>query len=281
MALVIISKDSSACGTEIAELLAGRLGYTCYSRDAILKACSDFDIPEIRLEKALNDIPSIFDRFTYGKERYISVFRSVLLNNLVQDNAVYHGLAGQFYLREILHACKIRIITDMETRVGERVMLGGCSRLEALTMLEKEDDNRKRWSLGLYGLDITDSRHYDMTLNIGTISIGNAVDLLEQVVKQGQFLATPESTARLLEMALMASIHSDLVEFSPKVVLNYEDGVVTVHNFEGSKLDQVSFKEETTHGLKEKYGIADVIFGEPMKVKRWGTMNFYNLSNGI
>jgi len=75
MAIITISRGSYSRGREVAEQLAKRLGYECISRDILLETCEEFSIPELRLEKALHDAPSLLDRFHQGRERYINCFK--------------------------------------------------------------------------------------------------------------------------------------------------------------------------------------------------------------
>jgi len=99
MAIITISRGSYSKGKEVAEKVAHRLGYVCLSRDLLLEASSQFNIPEIKLIRALHDAPSILERFTSGKERYLAYFAAALLERVQRDNVVYHGLAGHFYLK--------------------------------------------------------------------------------------------------------------------------------------------------------------------------------------
>ena len=84
--------------------------------EVLLEASEQFRIPEIKLIRAIQDAPSMFDRFTYGKERYIAYIRFALLKCVQKDNVVYHGLAGYFFLQEIPHVLKVRVIADLEDR---------------------------------------------------------------------------------------------------------------------------------------------------------------------
>ncbi|MGB9499327.1 MAG: cytidylate kinase family protein [Dissulfuribacterales bacterium] len=77
-----ISRGSYSRGKEVAEKLAAELNYGCISRDIILDASEQFNIPAIKLIMAIHDAPSILDRFTYGKERYIAFFRAALSKRL-------------------------------------------------------------------------------------------------------------------------------------------------------------------------------------------------------
>jgi hypothetical protein len=76
MSIITISRGSYSCGKEVAEKVSHALGYECISRDIILETSEQFNIPEIKLIRAIHDSPSILDRFTSGKERYISFFRA-------------------------------------------------------------------------------------------------------------------------------------------------------------------------------------------------------------
>ena len=78
MSVITISRGSYSKGKEVAESLASKLNYDCVSREIILEASREFDIPEIQLMRALHDPISILDRFHNGKERYVNFFRSAL-----------------------------------------------------------------------------------------------------------------------------------------------------------------------------------------------------------
>ncbi|MGB2929768.1 MAG: cytidylate kinase-like family protein, partial [Desulfobacterales bacterium] len=114
MSIITISRGSYSRGKEAAEKVAQELGYQCISREILLEASEQFHIPEIKLVRAIHDAPSVFDRFTYGKEKYIAYLHSALLKNVQKDNVVYHGLAGHFFLQEIPHVLKVRVIADLE-----------------------------------------------------------------------------------------------------------------------------------------------------------------------
>jgi hypothetical protein len=47
MAIITISRGSYYRGREVAEKLAAKLGYDCISREILLAASKEFNIPEI------------------------------------------------------------------------------------------------------------------------------------------------------------------------------------------------------------------------------------------
>lgn len=277
MAIISISRGSYSRGKEVAETLAERLGYGCVSRDILLETCEEFSIPEIRLVKALHDAPSVLDRFSHGRERYMSYFRAAFLNHMAKDNVVYHGLSGHFFLQGIDHAIKMRIIANMDDRIKEEMKREASSAEEARYLLKKDDEERRKWSLSLYGKDPWNCSLYDLVLSIDTMTVDDVVSILEGVVKQGRFDATPESKAKLKEKALLASIHAKIVNIAPRATVSIKDGVVTLSNLDGGLKNDEEIRRKTAERLIHSYDLKDVVFAKPVKTKKDHINPFYNL----
>ncbi|MBW2346141.1 MAG: cytidylate kinase-like family protein, partial [Deltaproteobacteria bacterium] len=138
-------------GKEIAEKAAQKLGYGCISREVILDASKEFNIPEIKLTQAFEDAPSILDRFTSGKKKYIAYTQAALLKYLTKDNLVYHGLAGHYFVEGISHVLKVLIFAGLEYRISTVMKRDKISRKEASRFIKKIDEQRRKWGQKLYG----------------------------------------------------------------------------------------------------------------------------------
>ena len=277
MAIITISRGSYSRGKEVAEALADKLNYECVSRDILLETCEEFSIPETRLVKALHDAPSILDRFNHGRERYISYFRAAFLNHMVGDNIVYHGLSGHFFLQGIQHVVKTRIIANMKDRIKEEMKREQCSAEEARYQLKKDDDERRKWGLSLYGKDTWNCSLYDLVLNIDILEVNKVVDILQGVVEDGRFNATPESTELLKEKALLASIHAKIVNDAPRATVAIKDGVVTLGHLDGRLQNDRDLRQKTAERFIESYDIKNVVYAEETKSKKDHINTFYNL----
>jgi cytidylate kinase len=229
MSIVTISRGSYSHGKEVAEKLALRMGYECISREVILKASKHFNIPEIILSHAIHDAPSILDRFTYGKERYIAYVREALLHHFVKDNVVYHGLAGHFFVQGVPHVLKVRILADLEDRVEEEIRRDGVSAEKARTTLLKDDEERHRWSYHLYGIDTRDPSLYDLMIHIRPMSSDEAVNIIQCALAQSCFQTTPESQKTMEIMFRAAQVQAALVKEIPSAKVGVEDGDIVVH----------------------------------------------------
>jgi len=201
MSVITISRGSFSHGREVAEKVADKLGYQCISRDVLLDVSKEFNISEIKLTRAIRNAPSFLERYTFGRERYIAFIRAAILEHLAKDNTVYHGFAGQFFVKEIPHVIKVRILADMEERIAcmmNRERLS--SREEALNIVNEVDRERKEWSLKLYGIDTWDSRLYDLVIKIDRITVDDAVEFICSAAKLKRFQTTPESQKMMDEL---------------------------------------------------------------------------------
>ena len=228
MTIITISRGSYSRGKAVAEKVAARLGYDCLSRDILLATSKEFNIPEIKLIRALHDAPSVLERFTHGKERYLSHLRKSLLQSAVKGNIVYHGLAGQYFLSGIPHIFKLRIIADMNDRVREEMRRENISEKEARYVLMKDDDERRKWGMQVYGIDTWDSRLYDMVLHIGVLTVDDAVDIICHAVQKKAFQELPSSRKTIEDMYLAAKVQSAIVDILPSVVVEADDGLVNI-----------------------------------------------------
>jgi cytidylate kinase len=229
MSIITISRGSYTRGKEVAEKLAQTLGYQCLSRDILLEASERYNIPEIKLVRAIHDAPSILERFTYSKEPYVAYLRAALLRHVQKDNVVYHGLAGHFLLKGIPHVFKVRIIADLEDRVKEEMKREKISAEEARRILRKDDEERRKWSKHVYGIDTWDPSLYDLVIRIKHITVDGAVDIIKCALKDPRFQTTPEGQQLVNEMSLAARIEAALIEDIPSIRVEAKEAEVFIY----------------------------------------------------
>jgi len=228
MAIITISRGSYSKGKEIAEKVADKLGYECIFRALLLEASEQFNIPEIRLVRALHDAPSVLERFTYGKERYIAFIENAFLEHVRKDNVVYHGLAGHFFLRGVAHGLKVRVMADLEDRVRWEAERENITLDEARHLLKKDDFERRRWALALYGIDTRDPVLYDLVVNIGNMSVDCAVQMIVHASQTPCYRTTPESQQALDGLVLASRVKVAIINEWPEVRVSSAEGVAYV-----------------------------------------------------
>ncbi len=242
MPVISISRGSYHRGREVAHLVAKELGYQCISRGSLLADSKDFDIPEIKLMPNVQHAAQVLERFSFGRERYVNFMSSSILRFLKKDNHVYHGLAGQFFVHGVRHVIKVRIIADWEERVAAEAERKNLSTEEARTYLQKDDEERRKWAMLLYGLDIFEPNNYDMVLNISAMSVQDAASLIIKAAGFSCYQATSESTRIINDLALQSEIKAALFDF-PQAGVSVYDGIARI---------QVKAPEEQAQAIQQR-----------------------------
>ena len=236
MAIVIVSRGCYRCGSEVAERAAARLGYACISREVLLEASKIFDIPELRLTRAIEEAPSLLERLGRDRRKYIAFIRTALLREVQKDNVVYHGYAGHFFLRGIPAVLKARVFADLEERIREEMEQSGSTAEKARERVLRDDEERRRWALSLYGMDPADPGLYDVLLHIGTLTVEDAARLLAEAAALPSFRMTPEAKRLLNDRVLEAQVESYLIEEFPRFTVTVERGAARVRLITGFSL---------------------------------------------
>jgi len=208
MGIITISRGSYSRGIDIAEKLAQKLGYECISREVLLEASKEFNIPEVKLIHAIEDAPSIFDHIKDGKRRYVAFIREAFLEYVQKDNIVYHGFAGHFFTKDIPNILKVRIIANLDFRVNVLMEREKISEEKARKLLFRIDVERRKWSVYLYGIDTNTTELYDVILHIDCLQVDGAVDFIYDLANRPCFQTTPESQKKLKELLEAAKAYS-------------------------------------------------------------------------
>ena len=213
MSVITISRGSYTHGKVVAEKVAQKLGYGCISREILLEVANEYNVPEVKLLRSIRDAPAISERYTFARERYINFIRAAFLTQVVKDNVVYHGFAGQYFLKDAPHVLKVRIIANMKYRIECMMQRETVSKKKAEQMVKEVDEERRKWSQKLYNLDTWDSRLYDLVINIEKISIDHATDMICNAVKLSPFQTTHESQ-KIIERLIQEAVEKS--EKGPK-----------------------------------------------------------------
>lgn len=219
MAVVTISRQLGALGEEVARALAERLDYQLVDRDKLIKAAQAYTglevssgVPEIAEKR-----PSFWERLNEERHRYRVVLRSALLEFAEQDRAVLLGVGGAFMLHDYSHTLRVLTVSPMSVRV-ERVMRTGTperpgplDREAAMEAIRENDRERAGHVRYLYNADWVDPGRYDLVLNTGRLSVGQAVEVLAAAVERLNLSLTPESADRLHNAALGSRVEATLL----------------------------------------------------------------------
>ncbi len=213
MSVIVISKGSFLGGELLAESLAKKLGYRCIDREVIVEKAAVAGVEPQRLRETLLEPPSLFDRLiAYHKYVYLSMLQAALANQVKEGRVVYHGYVGHLLLSDASPIFRIRIIASVDLRLKLAQERLGMTRKAAATHIRKMDQQRKKWTYALYGVDWEDPSLYDMVFNLGRLlNVEEASTIIASMVREHScFDFTPEHQVALREFALASDVRACL-----------------------------------------------------------------------
>ncbi len=210
MAIITISRGSLSGGRALAERLADRLGYPRVAEDVLQDAARRLGVSKDAVQGKFETAPGLWERLRHERERYVLAVGSALAEAVLEGQAVYHGLAGQFLLRGLRGVLRVRLIAPLEMRV-QAVRAGDPEMTEeaAAEFIRSVDQERRRRVKALYGEDVEDPSLYDLTVNLRTLSLDAACAVVEEAAAQPRFEVTPDVRAELEAFASACRIRLD------------------------------------------------------------------------
>jgi cytidylate kinase len=206
MAIITITRGVQSGGRELARRLGERLGYSCLSREVISQCARKYNIMEKDLYDKLMEVPSRWQRLSREHSRYLIYIQCSLIEAAKQDNVIYHGYAGQLFLKGVRHALKLRLETPLEYRIEAEMREYAKDYDEAQAYIKKMDEQRNRWVKFLYGKDWHDPSFYDLSINLENMSIDTICDMVERLVPSEDYRTTEESINGLNNLSLASEV---------------------------------------------------------------------------
>jgi len=263
MPIVTISRGTESGGALLAERLGHRLGLQVISREVVVEAAKTYGVSEEDLQASLMSPPGFWDKQAKKRQQYILAVQATLAGMVEGDDVVYHGLAGQLLLRELPTVLKVRLIAPLEQRVKAAMAHLDLPREEALRHIQKADENRATWVRRVYDADVADPALYDLVLNLGSMSMETATEMVVDLLGREDYRSTSESQRRVRDFALAARVQAELSlksEFPEAAVhISVSEGVVTLD----SSSSLASRREALVRFVERIQGVESVVDAGP------------------
>jgi cytidylate kinase len=217
MPVVAVSWELGSDGDRIGRVLAEQFNGRFVDGTTLFEAAQAYDAPGVRpgAPELSERAPSFWERLNEERRRYAVLLRAVMYRFAAEGNCVLLGYGAGPLLREVRHVIRVRTVAPRDLRV-ERVIAAARStnaltREQADELIRRTDRDRARYIRYLFNLDIDDPAFYDHVLNTRGISPPAAVDVLAALAARPEFQPTPESQARLGDLARASQVEAVLM----------------------------------------------------------------------
>ncbi|MBI1846748.1 MAG: cytidylate kinase family protein [Candidatus Rokubacteria bacterium] len=259
MAIVTVSYQMGAGGSEIGMGVAQRLGYRYVDQELIQDAVQRYGLAEDKASHLDESKPSLFERFDAETRYYITILQSTLLDFAETDNAVLMGRGGQWLLRGIPHVLRMRVLAPFEQRVRRWIkrtadVTGETPSQRAAADFVRRDDTEKSGRMRyLYEVDVDDPMLYDVILNTEKVRFDAAVDAIVSALRRPE-MTTTEAGLKLVVARALASRVQVALATNPetrryRISVDAEDGVITLEGT--SELEQAVEVARMVPGVRD------------------------------
>ena len=231
MSIISLFSASHCHGNEVAEAVRDTLGYDLLSNEELLAATAKrFDVPEDRLKRTMHGPVSVFNRFTHEREHNRTYMRATLAELVQQDNLVYHGFAGHLLPRDLPHVLRVCLVASQDYRISAAARLEGLDARTAEKTVSGEDEERRRWTLYLFGLSPWDKGLYDMLVPMDSTAVDEAVAMIVEQAGKPPIVTTPASRQAMEDFLLTAQVQLALMQngHDTDLEVSTDHGLVTV-----------------------------------------------------
>lgn len=210
MSIITISRGSYGSGKMLAESLAATLGYRCLAREDVAERAVASGVTQEQLLDALSKPPTFLERFKHKRYQFLVLFQATLAEEVKAGRVIYHCNAGHLMLKGASPVLKVRVIASLEKRVAmvrERLKMGAS---DALAYIHKVDEDRRKWTRYLYGVNWEDPELYDIVVNLTLISIQEACTTVATLAREKCFEFDAECRAQMEDLAIGTRLQANL-----------------------------------------------------------------------
>ena len=199
MAVITISRQYGSGGSDVARLVASRLGWTLIDNEFVDRVAERAGLSAEEIAQQQERVPSLIERLARAltvsspeifaaaadpqaalppEDRIFRLTEAVIAEAVQQDHVVMVGRGAQAYLAERAETLHVYVMAPRDQRVAAVIRRLGVSREDAEAELERADEGRRRYVKTHYGRHWEDAANYDLALNSAQFGYEGCADLI-------------------------------------------------------------------------------------------------------
>jgi cytidylate kinase len=214
MAILTISREFGSGGREIGRGVVKETGYEYLTREKFFKEVSAQGKKWELWGKGFDEhSPSVWERYDWSFRGFAALSRSILLEYASRDNAVLMERGGNFLVRGVPHAFRIRVIAPLDSRIDRVMIRESVDYDTARWLIERTDHERAHFIRAVCGKEWDDAADFDAVFNTGLEPIDEIVLAVCEILRHRDTLKTDEAQQELRLHAQAAKLEAGLFTY--------------------------------------------------------------------
>lgn len=247
MSIIAIFSDLPEFARGVSNIVAEKTGFTYITEDDLIKeAAARYSVGEDVLAQSIECKIGIMHRLSSSTIKYISYLEAVLAEYLLRDKILCAGFVGYPLFKNVSHVLKVRMLCGIKDLI-ELNKLIDLPREQLEKGISFKEENYRKWVQYIYGLDITDSSLYDITLNVGNLTLDEAIDSIMHASSHERFQPMTYSVGCVSDQVVSSRVKAYLAEQDIRAEVKSKDGLVYLYT-RGPRLN----KKDQARKIKEE-----------------------------
>jgi YjbE family integral membrane protein len=206
-AILTISREFGSGGREIGQAVARDLGYRYVDREAILADIrKDGHQWEQWAENLDEHCPTVWEKYDWSYRGFAALIQQHILEHAERGGVVIMGRGGNFVLKEVPHAFRIRVTALLDARIERIIRRESVDRDTARWLCDKTDKERACFLQAIYGGRWNDPAEYDRVLHVAGQSVDKEVAGVESVLAERERACTETAREALRLLSRAAKV---------------------------------------------------------------------------
>lgn len=212
MAILTISREFGSGGREIGQAVAKILNYEYINKERLIRDIRASGKEWEEWGKNLDEhCPTVWEKYDWSFRGFGALLQSRILNHALDDKVVIIGRGGNFLLKAIPYALRIRVVAPIDKRIDRIMERESVDRDTAHWLAEKTDRERSCLIHLLYGKHWDDHAEYDMVFDTGVKTLDEIVNIVKDTLLEKEKFNTEAARKLLQIMAIAAKIKAEIL----------------------------------------------------------------------
>ena len=237
MPLVTITRSLGCEETDIAKSVAEQLNVRLYDDSALKKTALEMGIRSEDLKSLDEKAPGYFDRIlSRMPQLYLDFMEAVVYEVAHQGQGVIIGHGSQVLLRDFGCALHVFIQAPESTRIDNLVSRHGLSRVAAVKLIQKNDNEHRGFFRYAYHMRMNDPSLYDLVINTEKMGSEATIKLIVEAARSEEIeTCSLEAVDRMERLSQTKKVRAALIESDINVSMLHidvsEKDVVEIQGF--------------------------------------------------